>query len=79
MWLNYDFKHIVTYTRWGRSLMLKVTLPVGGATRGSTAMTYMEKRGSWRVISNTWNWVLGCRPRKAKWEKKNRSTNTGSI
>lgn len=43
------------HTRWGRSLMLKVTLPVGGATKASAAMTYMEKRGSWRVISNTWN------------------------
>ena len=39
-------KYIVTFTRWDRSLMLKVTLPVGGATEGSAPMTYMEKRGS---------------------------------
>ena len=45
-------------TRCGRSLMLKVTLPVGGAAEESKLMSYKEKRGSWRVISNTWNCVL---------------------
>ncbi len=44
--------------------MLKVTLPVGGAADESTVMSYMEKRGSCRVISNTWNCVLGWAKRK---------------
>lgn len=39
--------------------MLKVTLPLGGSVESeSELMSYMEKRGRWRVISNTWNCVL---------------------
>lgn len=38
--------------------MLKVTHPVGGAAADSAVKSYMEKRGSWRVISKTWNCVL---------------------
>ena len=38
--------------------MLKETLPVVSAAEESPVISYMEKRGSWRVISNTWNWVL---------------------
>lgn len=38
--------------------MLKVTHPEGGAAAGSAVNSYMEKRGSWRVISKTWNCVL---------------------
>lgn len=39
--------------------MLKVTHPEGGAAARSAVKAYMEKRGSWRVISKTWNCVLG--------------------
>lgn len=42
-------------TRCARSLMLKATHPEGGAAAGSAENSYMEKRGSWRVISKTWN------------------------
>lgn len=58
--------HIIGITRGflrtlcGRSLTQKVTFPVGGAAEGSGVTSYMENRGSWRVISNTWNWVLAC-------------------
>lgn len=51
-----------------RSLMLKATLPVGCAADESTARSYMEKRGSWRVISNTWNWVL-TRTKRTGWRE----------
>lgn len=38
--------------------MLKVTHPVGGAAADAAVKSYMENRGSWRVISKTWNCVL---------------------
>lgn len=50
----------VRRTLCGRSLTQKVTFPVGGAAEGSGVTSYMENRGSWRVISKTWNWVLAC-------------------
>lgn len=57
-------------TLCGRSLMQKVTLPEDGAAEESGVTSYMEKRGSWRVISNTWNWVLEWREGRRVCENK---------